>query len=178
MKPLPELGKNVVFFGTNKDESYSDKNGTPVPSTDVMYSPIKNHPIFIHLEAHAFKRIENREGGKQFRRDINVDLTKILEDHTVTYMPNAEFARKHCGRRIQLEDLLGSGEIAVPHDAIYAPLDWNELQTRRNFGWFLRMSESQILESDLLVTKLFHSTVPLSHENIIDLKYDAINKFN
>jgi len=155
MKPLPELGNKVVFFGTNKDESYSDKNGTPVPSTDVMYSPAKNHPIFIELEALALKRIEHREGGKQFRKDINLDLTKIFENHIVTYMPNAEFARKHCGRRIQLEDLLGSGNIKVPDAAIYAPLDWSELQSRRNFGWFLRLSETQILESDLLVTRLF-----------------------
>ena len=174
MKPLPKLGKKVVFFGTNKDESYSDKKGTPVPSTDIMYSPVKNHPIFIELETRALKRIEHREGGKQFRRDINLDLTKIFEDHIVTYMPNVEFARKHCGRRIQLEDLLGSGNIPVPHHAIYAPLDWSELQTRRNFGWFLRMSETQILESDLLVTKLFTINV-MSHDQLIEKNYDAIH---
>lgn len=155
MKPLPELENNVVFFGTNKDESYSDKNGTPVPSSDVMYSPIKDHPIFVELEELALNRIERREGGKQFRRDINSDMNNILNNNDVVYVPNAEFARKPCGRRIQLEDLLGSGTISLTRDAIYAPLDWSELQTRRNFGWFLRMSESQILESDLLVTRLF-----------------------
>jgi hypothetical protein len=30
-----------------------------------------------------------------------------------------------------------------------------EITKRRNFGWFLRLSEDQILESDLAVSHLF-----------------------
>ena len=157
LKPLPELKDNIVFFGTDKDESYSDKNGTTVPGIDVLFSPKKNEALFLELEELALARIIKQEGGKQFRKDIKWDLLEILDNYDIEYIPNAEFARKSNGRRIQLEDLLGSSDIVVPEKAVYAPLDWEELQRRRNFGWFLRLSENQILESELLVTKLFNN---------------------
>jgi hypothetical protein len=39
--------------------------------------------------------------------------------------------------------------------AVYVPLPWPELRDRRAFGWFLRMSEDQIAESDLVIRDLF-----------------------
>jgi hypothetical protein len=173
-KSLPVL-KNVTFFGTDKDESYSDKNGTPVPGVDVMFSPIKEHPVFVELEELALGRIVRQEGGKQFRKDIKWDLVDVLDREDVDYISNIEFARKSNGRRIQLEDLLGSSDIFIPEKAVYAPLDWEELQKRRNFGWFLRLSERQILESELLVTKLFNTSVGLPREQLIDLKHSLFN---
>ena len=155
LEPLPVMNEHVVFFGTDKDESYSDKSGTPVPGVDIMYSPYVDHPVFIELEELALNRIERREGGKQFRKDIKWDLMGVMEKHETEYNPEAEFARKSNGRRIQLEDLLGSNNIPICPSAIYVPLDWEELQKRRNFGWFLRMSETQILESELLLSKIF-----------------------
>ena len=157
LKPLPKLHDKVVFFGTDKDESYSDKNGTPVPGVDIMYSPHKNNTVFIDLEKVALSRIEKHEGGRQFTKDIKWDLANIMDTYDVVYMPNTEFARKPCGRRIQLEDLLSSNSILAPNTAIYAPIDWNELQERRNFGWFLRMSEDQIYASDLFISRLVSS---------------------
>ena len=157
LKPLPELKNNIVFFGTDKDESYSDKKGTTVPGLDVLFSPKKDEALFLELEELALARIIKQEGGKQFRKDVKWDLLQIIDNYDVEYIPNAEFARKSNGRRIQLEDLLGSSDIVVPERAVYAPLDWEELQRRRNFGWFLRLSEDQILESELLVTKLFNN---------------------
>ena len=158
LKPLLELkeSKKVVFFGTDKDESYSDIDGTPVPGTDVMYSPNKENPIFVELEALALKRIIEQQGGKQFRKDIKWDLKSIMDDFSkeIEYIPTIEFARKENGRRIQLEDLLSSSEIPIPKSAIYVPIDWNEIRERQHFGWFLRMSEDQILESNLFISKL------------------------
>ena len=42
LNSLPDYSKskNVIFFGTNKDETYSDFKGTSVPGTDIMYSPL------------------------------------------------------------------------------------------------------------------------------------------
>ena len=158
VKPLPDFSKSkaVIFFGTDKDESYSDENGTPAPGTDLMYSPEPNHKVFVELERLALERIEKREGGRQFRGDIKYDLrTQMANDNTIQYYPEYEFARKDSGRRIQLEDLLASNSIPLSGRACYVPIDSKELQERRNFGWFLRSSEQQILESDLFISKLF-----------------------
>jgi hypothetical protein len=158
LRPLPDYSKNnsVVLFGTDKDESYADINGTPAPGTDIMYSPEPNNKVFVELEKLALERIEKQEGGRQFRNDIKWDLrNQMAKDNTIEYYPEYEFARKESGRRIQLEDLLGSNDISPNTKACYAPLDWKELQERRNFGWFLRMSEEQIIESNLLISKLF-----------------------
>jgi hypothetical protein len=79
--------------------------------------------------------------------------------------PTAELTRKGAaGRRIQLEDLLAAGQegvlpFALTEDAVYMPIPWPEMQERRAFGWFLRMSEDQILESDLAISHVFRSVL-------------------
>ena len=156
LEPFPQMNK-LTFFGTDKDETYSDNSGTPVPGVHVMYSPEANNKVFIELEKLALKRIEQYEGGKQFRKDIKWDLKNVMDKYPaeIDYYPNMEFSRDQSGRRIQLEDLLSSTNIHVPRNSVYVPIDSIELQERRNFGWFLRMSEEQILSSDLLISKLF-----------------------
>jgi hypothetical protein len=65
-----------------------------------------------------------------------------------------------CGRkgnrRIQLDDLLSISEdgrlpFTVSGDAVYVPMIWDELTRRLHLNWFLRMSEEQIMESELVV---------------------------
>lgn len=155
-KPFPKMNK-VTFFGTDKDETFSDSHGTPVPNTQVMYSPVANNKVFVELEELSLKRIVHQEGGKQFRKDIKWDIKDLMSKYSseIDYMPNSEFSRNKSGRRIQFEDLLSSNIIPIPNSCIYAPIDSDELENRQNFGWFLRMSEEQILESDLLISKLF-----------------------
>jgi hypothetical protein len=76
--------------------------------------------------------------------------------------PLAELGRKGAaGRRIQIEDLLAAGQEGEIHFdvgclATYVALPWPELKDRRAYGWFLRMSESQIAESDLVIRDLYH----------------------
>lgn len=158
VKPLPDYSKvkAVVLFGTDKDETYADSNGTPAPGTDIMYSPEPNNKVFVDLEKLALDRIEKQEGGRQFRNDIKWDLrTQMAQDKTIQYYPEYEFARKDSGRRIQLEDLLSSNSIPLNSTVCYVPLDIKELHERRNFGWFLRLSEEEVIESNLLISKLF-----------------------
>ena len=158
VKPLPDYSKvkAVVLFGTDKDETYADSNGTPAPGTDIMYSPEPNNKVFVDLEKLALDRIEKQEGGRQFRNDIKWDLrTQMAQDKTIQYYPEYEFARKDSGRRIQLEDLLSSNSIPLNSTVCYVPLDMKELHERRNFGWFLRLSEEEVIESNLLISKLF-----------------------
>jgi hypothetical protein len=79
--------------------------------------------------------------------------------------PTAELTRKGAaGRRIQLEDLLAAGQegvlpFAITTDAVYMPIPWPEMKERRAFGWFLRMSEEQILESDLAISHVLRDVL-------------------
>ena len=71
----------------------------------------------------------------------------------------AELGRKKGGKRLELEDILAAGTegklpFAVPDSITYVPVLWPELRDREIFGWFLRMSEDQIMESDLAVRHL------------------------
>ena len=47
----------------------------------------------------------------------------------------------------------------VPACAAYVPVAYPEITERRAFGWFLRMSEEQILESDLAISTLFRQVL-------------------
>jgi hypothetical protein len=156
---LPDFTEqeNVIFFGTDKDETYASSSGTHVPGTNIMFSPCVDNEIFVELEKLALQRITNSQGGKQFRHDIKWDLLEVKErcNTSIAYISDLEFARKHNGRRIQLEDLLINDVIPIPNRAVYVPIDDIELEERRNFGWFLQMSEEQILESSLFISELF-----------------------
>jgi hypothetical protein len=115
-------------------------------------------------------RLEKRAGGSEFRRDEMsdaVDAIRMAEarGEAMEVRPTAELTRKGAaGRRIQCEDLLASGDVidlpfSITKDAVYVPIPWPELQERRAFGWFLRMSEEQIMGSDLGVSHLFRAVI-------------------
>ena len=108
-----------------------------------------------------YERIDRQATGKDIRNDKNWDsLFAGTGRENVIVMPHAELTRKQTGRKIELEDLLAAGQdgilpFAIHPETIYVPFPWPELLERRIFGWFLRMSEEQILESDLAATHLF-----------------------
>jgi hypothetical protein len=73
--------------------------------------------------------------------------------------------RKPNGKRIEIEDLLASlrdgtpAPFEVPADTIFVPIPGDELQRLRKTQWFLRMSEKQIRESPLMISKLFNEAL-------------------
>ena len=162
LKPFGKLPDNkVIFFGTNPTDSYSGPNGTPVPSLRCIWSPEPNHPIFTTWAIRAYDRLNMKNGGLQARSDEKTDFVELARIRpNVIMRPEAELARKGVsGKPIQIEDLLASTEdgefhFDVPDSVIYVPFPWPEIKERRMFGWFLRMSEDQILESEFIVSKL------------------------
>jgi hypothetical protein len=70
----------------------------------------------------------------------------------------AELGRTAAGKRIQIEDILAAGQDGVlpfaVGSAVYLPVPWPEILERRAFGWFLRLSEEQILSSDLAISSI------------------------
>ena len=162
LNELPKVPKDkVAFFGTNPNETYAKTNDAP--ALDVMWSPKPDHPVFVDLEAKVRRRLEWRSGGAEFRQDDVADVIDAINsfksDVVVVRLP--EISRKGGNRRhIELEDLLAAGTDGVlPFDiaakGVYVPIPYPEILERENFGWFLRMSEEQILESDLVISYLF-----------------------
>ena len=170
LKPIGPLPKRVVLFGSDDEVTFVGDGGTAAPSLRVAWSPIPEHPIWRSWEEKVRVRLEKRAGGAEFRRDEMADATDAIRlgadmQDPVEVRPLAELTRKGAaGRRIQIEDLLAAGQegvipFAVTSEAAYVPIPWPELQERRAFGWFLRLSEEQILDSDLAISWLFRSVI-------------------
>ena len=163
IQPFGSLPNKPVFFGTDMDESFAGTAGTTVPNFQVAWSPSPDQPFWKAWEAKSRQRLNTSGGGDTARAAHKWEylaLTSMYPD--IEVRPLAEVGRKGAsGRRIQIEDLLSAGqEMDWPFEisalGIYVPLPWPELRDRRAFGWFLRMSENQIAESDLVIRDLYH----------------------
>lgn len=148
---------NIVFYGTDLLETYSGKEGTSVPGFRCIWSPVPEHPLFVEWEQICRARLEMETGGQEIRRDENWDwvaLSSKYNDFVIDV--HAEGSRRGDGRRIELEDLLSSGSgnnlpFALSDSVLFVPIPWPEIRRRLTYGWFLRMSEDQIMESDIAV---------------------------
>jgi hypothetical protein len=164
LRPMGELPEDkVVFFGADPEATF----GSSFPALNMVWSPCANHPLWVEWEAAARTRLERRSGGSEFRRDHMNDLANALNGYSgdVVVLPQAEVSRKGGSqRRIQLEDLLSAGTegdlpFAIGKGAVALPIPYPEILERENFGWFLRMSEDQIMESDLALSHVFRSVL-------------------
>jgi len=80
--------------------------------------------------------------------DVGLDVVKIPDGGK---LPN--------GKPRHLEDLFGrvgnnDSRIAVAEGVIFVPYDGDELSRRYEFNWFLRLSKQQLLDSEIVWTKL------------------------
>jgi hypothetical protein len=155
----------VVFFGANLEDTYSTNNS--VPALNVVWSPAPRHPVWVKWESTVKERLNFRTGGSEFRHDERRDFAETLKafpnDIQVVRLP--EVSRKDAPRRrIQIEDLLetsGGATTAfnIPNEGIFVPIPLAELLQRESFGWFLRMSEDQILGSDMVISHLYRKAI-------------------
>jgi hypothetical protein len=162
LAPFGSLPAKPVFFGTDPDESFAGTAGTPVPNFQVCWAPLPNCPFWVAWEAKSRKRVTFSGGGDTARNDHKWEFLSLSALYPeIEIRPQTEVSRKGAGgRRIQIEDLLAAGQegdwpFEVYSTSVYIPLPWPELRDRRAFGWFLRMSEHQIKESDLVIRDMF-----------------------
>jgi hypothetical protein len=181
----PESRK-AIFFGADPNETFAADLTDITPSFYAVWAPRPEMQLFRDWESVCRGRIAPFEhtrvdeaklygftlepypkrGGEQIRGDARWDWREMVLKYGDSIEVNipAELSRKRGGRRIQLEDLLAAGTQGIlPFDitpqAVYVPIPWTELRDREYFGWFLRMSEEQILGSDLAITYLLRSKV-------------------
>ena len=162
LRPFGKLPAKPVFFGTDMDETFVGTAGTQVPNFQVAWSPGPGNDFWVAWEAKSRKRLDSSGGGDTARgADKWEFLALAARFPDIEVRPLAEMGRKGAaGRRIQIEDILakdvdGDLPFDIGANAVYAPLPWPELRDRRAFGWFLKMSEAQIAESDLVIRELY-----------------------
>jgi len=163
LRPFGALPNIPVFFGTDTDESFAGTAGTAVPNFQVAWSPSPEHPLWAAWEAKSRQRLDSSGGGDTARGAQKWEYLAVSTMYPeIEVRPMAEIGRKGAaGRRIQIEDILASGQegempFTISKLGVYVALPWPELRDRRVFGWFLRMSEDQIAESDLVIRDLYH----------------------
>ena len=169
LRPFGVLPKDkTIFFGTDLEETYAGEAGTVVPGFRALWTPAPHHPMFEEWAAVTYQRVAEKRGGQQIRGDVKWDYIRFSSEYVHTGLmvdPSAEGMRKKNGKRIQLEDLLASDTDGnLPFDlcpsTVYVPFPWTELRDRYRFGWFLRMSEEQIMASGLAVMYLLRQAIP------------------
>jgi hypothetical protein len=157
LRPFGTLGNSVVGFGQNSTMNRS------APGFRVLWSPSANHPMFVEWEARCRSRLENQLGGRQFRGDAKSDWAELAPIHKAE-VKDVELGKDpETGKKLDLEDLLAAGTegnlpFNIPKESVYVVIPADDLRSRRAFGWFLRMSEEQIMESDLVVRYLLEES--------------------
>ena len=156
--PFGLLGEKVVAFGQDSAPMYG--SGRLVPGFRALWSPAPEHPLFVEWETRCRERLEGQLGGRQFRGDAKSDWKDLAAKHGAVLNAGAELSRDpQTGKKLELEDILAVGTegnlpFDLPEKAVYVVVPAEDLRGRRAFGWFLRMSEGQIMESDLVVRYL------------------------
>jgi len=155
MRPFGELPKDkIVAFGQDDVPMY----GSGIPGFRALWSPSPAHPIFVEWEKRIRSRLDYQTGGRQVRGDSKSDwneLTSGISD--VEVRVKEELGRDpRTNKSLDLEQIFATGTegrlpFTIPNDAVYLPIPYDDLLNRRMFGWILRSSEEQIMESDLAI---------------------------
>ena len=158
LRPFGALGNSVLAFGQKRT-----LNRSSAPGFRVLWSPSAGHPMFVEWEARCRSRLETQLGGRQFRGDAKSDWAELAPIHKAEVKDVELGCDPQTGKKLDLEDLLAAGTegvlpFEVPKESVYVVIPADHLRSRRAFGWFLRMSEEQIMSSDLVIRYLLEDS--------------------
>ena len=152
LRPFGALPKDrVVTFGQDADSGFN-----------CLWVPTAGNPIFIEWEKRIRRRLEEQTGGFQIRGDSASDWQELsgeVRGQTLEVRPLEELSRSKRGKKLELEDIFATGTegrlpFEVPLTAKYMVIPYHDLLERSAWGWVLRMSEEQILSSDLALSHI------------------------
>jgi hypothetical protein len=152
----------IVFFGTDLDENIVGEGGSRVPGMRAVWAPKSGLPVFTKWAAAAHERVTKSMGG-HIESGEKWHYIRFAEKNPDVIVNVAGECGRTEGVRIQLDDILGIAEdgrvpFVTDSNSIFVPMPWKELTLRRSLEWFLRMSEEQIMESELVVKWLLDAT--------------------
>jgi len=152
---LPD--NKVIVFGQDDVPMY----GTSVPGFRAMWAPAPGNPHLIAWEERCRERLNTKVGGLQARGDAKSDWYDLCHGKDdVEIRPHDELSRNSkTQKKLQLEDIFatwmhGDLPFEIPDCCKYIVVPYNDMTIRTAFGWILRSSEQQILESDLVISSI------------------------
>jgi hypothetical protein len=161
LKGFGDLPKDsIVAYGQDSTPMY----GSEVPGFRGLWSPQIEHPVFVQWEKRCRDRLTYQLGGRQVRGDAKSDWVDLTQGYKVEVRYKEELGRDpRTNKNLELEDLLAAGTegrlpFAIPESAVYVPIPYNDMLNRRYFGWILRSSEDQIMNSDIVLRYLLEQS--------------------
>jgi hypothetical protein len=156
VKGFGTLPDNVVAFGQDDVPMY----GSAVPGFRALWSPKAGEPRFVEWEAICRERLDSQLGGLQIRGDSKSDWVRLFKGEEVRRSDELSRDSK-TQKKLELEDLFATqgGVLTIPCDAKYIVIPYDDLVNRRMFGWILRNSEQQILESDIAISRVLRKII-------------------
>ena len=165
LKPIGELPTDsIVAFGEEEGPMYSgsgsSRSSSQVPGFNALWVPTPAHPMMVEWEERMFNRLEGQLGGKQTRGDSKSDWVELSRNYSVKLKIDTDLSRNpETGKKLELEDLFAAGTegrlpFTVPPSTSYIVIPFADLLDRRQWGWILRESEEQLMESDVAIVHL------------------------
>lgn len=156
LKPLYNMGLS------NTDAFVGEMLSRNITSSKVKYFPdtkiigcIKNSNVMNEYIKYLEMLISRDYTNEMdFQGDCARWFYSKVVDKTVSIISACYFGiKKEDGTPVVIEDLLGDSDVSLDKNSygLYIPAD--ECLKRRAYGWFIRMSPKQVLESNTLVGK-------------------------
>lgn len=157
VKGFGKLPDKVVAFGQDDKPMY----GTSVPGFRALWSPKPGHPLFVEWEQKCRTRLDTMLGGLQVRGDAKSDWVDLIKRNDVEHRVYDELSRDPSShKKLELEHIFAKGNpLVIPDCVKYIVVPYDDLTNRRMFGWILRNSETQILESDMAISEVLRKTL-------------------
>jgi len=144
----------IVAFGTDDVPMYSSL----CPGFRALWVPKPFHPLMVKWEQIIKNRLNTQLGGLQVRGDAKSDWMNMFSGQSdVIISKDEELGRNpKTQKKLELEDIFatqtGTPRFEVPCNAVYLVVPFKDLMDRRHFGWVLKSSEEEILESELVIS--------------------------
>jgi hypothetical protein len=159
--PLP--ADKIVAFGMDDVPMYSSS----CPGFRALWVPRASHPLMVKWEQMIKNRLNTQLGGLQVRGDAKSDWMNMFSQRDDVIIGKGELSRNpKTQKKLELEDIfatsVGTPRFEVPCDAVYLVVPFKDLMDRRQFGWVLKSSEEEILESELVISGLMRKSAKAS----------------
>lgn len=184
--PIWEYGKNTMFIGENINQN--------ITSTSFLFSPdlnffgaTKNSPIVGEL-IEFMTRIISADYTDQakFLGDFNRWCKKRIDNGQINKIDGTLLGTKlDDDEPLQFETLFETSVLNLSKNIVGLWIPMNMILKRRQYEWFSRMSQEQILESDFILAKyILIANIPNSspfsipQKESLDNPNPDINKYN
>ena len=163
LKGFGKLPDKIVAFGMDDVPMYTSS----CPGFRALWVPKPSHPLMIRWEQTIKNRLNTQLGGLQVRGDAKSDWMTMFSGEPDVVLSKGELSRNtKTQKKLELEDIFatqtGTSRFEIPCDSVYLVVPFNDLMDRRQFGWVLKSSEEEILESELVISNILRKQLTAS----------------